>query len=259
MDKRPGIWVSLLVAIAFGFILNTGCKKNDPDPVINDTVDIPVNHNPTNGKTTALFDPYSKYGTLTDVDGNIYKTVVIGMQIWMAENLRTVRYRNGDSIREVTGDSAWVLTTMGAYCNYANNQIVDTIATYGRLYNWYALSDDRNLAPAGWHVATYDDWMTLHYAVGDNDGAALKEKGIKHWFSPNTGADNNFGFTALPGGMRTSDGSFSTKGTWGNWWSPKIYNSDWDLFLCFFYDNRVGGVGYAGKNYGLSVRCVKDL
>jgi uncharacterized protein (TIGR02145 family) len=258
MNKRQGFWVSLLVTIAFGFMFNTACKKSDPVPEIVDTVDNPVNHNPTNGKTTALFDPYSTYETLTDVDGNVYKTIVIGMQTWMAENLRTVQFRNGDSILKVTGDSLWGHTQMAAYCNYANTGSLDTIATYGRLYNWYAMSDDRKIAPAGWHVATYDDWMILHYYVGVNDGAALKEKGEKHWFSPNSGAANNSGFTALPGGMRSPDGSYDTKGAWGNWWSPKIYNSDVDLMITFLYNNYQGGSGYIGKNYGLSVRCVKD-
>jgi len=259
MDKKSGIWLILPVTIVFGFIFNTGCKKNNSDPVINDTVENPVNNNPTNGKTTALFDPYSTYGTLMDVDSNIYKTIVIGTQIWMAENLRTVKYRNGDSIQEVTADSLWGHSTLAAYCNYANSQSIDSIATYGRLYNWYALSDSRKIAPAGWHVATYDDWMTLHYYFGVNDGAALKEKGEKHWLSPNTDAENNSGFTALPGGMRTPDGNYDTKGTWGNWWCPKIYNSDVDLMINFLYNNIQGGSGYVGKNYGLSVRCVKDL
>ena len=259
MKKRRGIWISLIATVVCGVIINTGCKKNDTGSEKNDTV---TDHNPTNGKTTAVFSPYKTYGTVTDVDGNIYKTIVIGSQTWMAENLRTTRYRNGDSIQLVNSDSTWGATMNGAYCNYARSKSIDTIATYGRLYNWFAISDTRKIAPTGWHVASRNDWTTLYYSVGENDGAALKEKGVLHWLSPNTGAENTSGFTALPGGHRTPDGAFDIIGAWGNWWCPKLsaYKdiSYEDLCISYFYDNAQGGGGYRSTNSGLSVRCIKD-
>jgi uncharacterized protein (TIGR02145 family) len=113
--------------------------------------------------------------------------------VWLKENLRVTHYRNGDPILKVTYSPNWNTLTTGAYCNYANNSGI--IVSYGRLYNWYAVHDTRNIAPSGWHVATDDEWKALSNYLSVNDGGKLKEAGYAHWFSPNTGATNSSGFT----------------------------------------------------------------
>jgi uncharacterized protein (TIGR02145 family) len=131
--------------------------------------------NNTNGRTTALFNDELEYGTLTDQDGNIYKTITIGNQVWMAENLRTTKYNDGTAIPNVTGKSEWCALTTGAYCNYNNTKNVDTISTYGRIYNWYAVNTGK-LAPPGWHVPNDEDWRTLTDYLG---GGCLQEENSK--------------------------------------------------------------------------------
>jgi uncharacterized protein (TIGR02145 family) len=214
-----------------------------------------------------------------DIDGNEYHTVTIGNQVWMVENLRTTRYSNGDTILEVMNANQWTKMTSGACCYYndydyiinENHDIYQTIATYGYLYNWYAVTDSRKIAPEGWHVATADDWNTLINYVGGKDVAAgkLKEAGTKHWRTQDDNASNELGFTALPGGGCTRWGSFEDITTHGNWWTA----SESDENLAFAYSiycfmdgwewNRSLKSGILGpqayfKVSGLSVRCVKD-
>jgi len=172
-------------------------------------------------------------GTVTDIDGNVYKTVKIGNQWWMAENLKVTRYRNGDPIPNITDNHTWVDLSTGAYCNYNND--ISNVATYGRLYNWYAVDESRNIAPAGWHVPTDDEWKQLEIYLGmspteadethwrgTDEGGKLKETGTTHWYSPNTGATNESGFTALPGGYRVS-GGFSSLGFGAYFWSSTVF------------------------------------
>jgi uncharacterized protein (TIGR02145 family) len=143
--------------------------------------------------------------TVKDFEGNVYKTITIGTQTWMADNLRTTKYRNGDAIPEVTDSSAWINLITGAYCNYNNTRNNDTIVSYGRFYNLYAVTDNRNICPTGWHVSTDAEWTTLTDYLGGASvaGDKLKEKGTTHWESPNAGATNEIGFTALPGAIFT--------------------------------------------------------
>jgi uncharacterized protein (TIGR02145 family) len=179
------------------------------------------------GRTSAVFNPDKTYGTVTDIDGNIYKTIKIGNQTWMAENLRTTHYQNGDpipNIKAITDPSEWGSQTSGAYCSYKNTSDLDSIATFGLLYNGYAIMDPRNIAPAGWHVPTDAEWDTLinYVAAGDamTDslgvtpivGGRLKETGTLHWVYPT--ADNSSGFTALPIAYRNggSNGYFQIIG-----------------------------------------------
>ncbi len=182
----------VLIFIAVVSINFTACKKKPLKP-----------DNPLNGRTTAVFNPNKTYGTVTDIDGNVYKTIIIGNQTWMAEDLRTMHYRNGDAIPNVTEDSIWGGLEAGAYCNYNNTEDLDTIATYGRLYNWYAVNDTRGLAPKGWHVPDINDWLILiDYLGGDTIASKhLKEADDLHWVRYNE-ADNSSGFTALPAGSR---------------------------------------------------------
>lgn len=197
--------------------------------------------------------------TVTDIDGNTYNTVTIGTQVWMVENLKTTKYRNGDTIANVTGNSAWAATITGAYCNYNNN--ANSSITYGRLYNWYAVNDNRKIAPTGWHVPTDADWTTLTTYLGGEGvaGGKLKETGTTHWQSPNTGATNETGFTALPGGDRLySTGVFYDKGVYCFCWSSTANDAStaWVRAL----DNSYSNVSRSNnpKSNGFSVRCIKD-
>ena len=126
--------------------------------IANSTVSINVIYN---GISEAIFNPDLTYGTMFDIDGNSYRTITIGDQIWMAENLRTTKYRNGDNMPNINSNSEWVALTSGGYSNYDNETDLDKLATNGSLYNWFAVSDNRNIAPEGWHVATYDEWTEL--------------------------------------------------------------------------------------------------
>ncbi|HZK93940.1 MAG TPA: FISUMP domain-containing protein [Prolixibacteraceae bacterium] len=207
-------------------------------------------------------------GTVTDIDGNVYNTITIGTQVWMAENLKTTKYRNGDPIPNVTDDDAWSFLNTGAYCWYNNMlQNYDTTtykATYGGLYNWYAAIDSRNIAPVGWHVPTDAEWTTLTTFLDGvmAAGSKLKETGTSHWQSPNTGATNASGFTALPGGYRDLHeyrvGTFFDVGKTGHWWSSTEGSGTSGWFISLYYDIAYYGRGGRDKRDGGSVRCVKD-
>jgi uncharacterized protein (TIGR02145 family) len=196
----------------------------------------------------------------TDIDGNTYQTVTIGNQVWMAENLKVTRYRNGDVIPNVTVNATWISLTTGALCDYGNTEA--NSAVYGKLYNWYAVNDSRNIAPVGWHVATDGDWMTLFGYLGGGSvaGAKLKETGTTHWNNPNKGATNESGFKALGAGIRTysSTGNFEQLKTIGAWWSTASYNAlntwNYQMFSTEIYTVIPINV----KTEGFSVRCVKD-
>jgi len=213
---------------------------------------------PGQGEGEIIFNTALTYGTFTDIDGNSYKTIQIGTQTWMAENLRTTKYRNGDPIPEITDLNQWKNLTSGAYCNYNNE--AEFAAIYGRLYNWFAVNDVRNLAPEGWHVATDNDWTTLISYLGGNNvaGGKLKEAGLTHWNSPNSGATNESGFSAVPGGLLLTGIFFSGIGDTAYWWSATpvddSYASYWELIINYNWINRYG---YQKKD-GHSVRCVRD-
>lgn len=200
--------------------------------------------------------------TVTDIDGNVYHAITIGTQVWMAENLKTTRYRSGESISNVTDSLAWSKATFGAWCNYNNDPANGT--TYGRLYNWAAISDVRNITPAGWHIATQAEWTTLITYLGGESVAAgkLKETGFVHWkSSPTGGATNGSGFTALPGGVRDPSGAFGSIGENGYWWSTTVNSTTTPSTVWFWYmsfDNSNAHKDYESTLYGRSVRCVKD-
>lgn len=197
-------------------------------------------------------------GTVKDIDGNVYHTVTIGTQVWMGENLKTTKYRDGTSIPNITSVTAWSELTTGAYSDYDNTP--PNSATYGRLYNWYAVTDGHNIAPAGWHVPTDAEWKTLTTYLGGAfiAGGKLKETGTTHWTIPNTDATNEVGFTALPGGKRSGNGSFYNIGCDSYWWSTTEYGATvaWDRCISYFSSDVYN---YSeGKVLGFSVRCVKD-
>jgi uncharacterized protein (TIGR02145 family) len=193
---------------------------------------------------------------IIDNDGNIIKTINIGSQTWMTENLKNVKYRTGEMISNLTSATDWKKATFGACCYYNNNP---GNAAYGLLYNWAAITDSRNITPKGWHVATYDDWVKLINFLGpDSAGAKLKEMGIAHWSSPNAGAINSVGFTALPGGLRNPDGTFGYINDFGNWWTSTEFDSSNGRYWYLRSDKIDTRKDYDNKMYGYSVRCVKD-
>lgn len=193
-----------------------------------------------------------------DNDGHVFPTVTIGTQKWAQKNLDVSKYRNGDIIPEVTDPTAWAGLSTGAWCYYQNDSANGII--YGRLYNWYAVTDPRGLASQGWHVATDTDWTTLtNYLGGDAvAGGKMKETGTTHWISPNNAADNSKGFTGIPGGYYKESGGFYDIGISSYWWSSTENNptTAWNRSL-----NNSDGIAYksfSNKNAGFSVRCVKD-
>jgi len=220
---------------------------------------------------------------LTDIDGNEYQTVKIGDQWWMAENLRTTRYRNGDEIPTGLSDTEWKSTTFDAYAIYPHEKVDDInsdaemVEAYGKLYNWYAVEDDRGLCPTGWHVPSDDEWKKLEIHLGmsqqeaDNTGLRGADEGGKlkttrtepeshpRWRSPNTGATNESGLSGLPGGIRSILGSFGLIRGYGYWWSSTMDNTNhaWGRYL-YFFSSVVYRNHYDFQN-GFSVRCLRDF
>jgi len=199
--------------------------------------------------------------TVTDIDGNVYNTVTIGTQVWMQENLKVTRYRNGDSIGTTTPATLDTQYEISPKYQWAYDGDESKVTTYGRLYTWYAVTDSRAVCPTGWHLPTDDEWTTLTGYLGGESvaGGKMKEIGTSHWDSPNTGADNSSAWTALPGGNRSYYGSFYLIGSHGFWWSATEYDATnaWGRSLNFggASANR-GGSTYKGLGY--SVRCVRD-
>ncbi|MBN1790916.1 MAG: fibrobacter succinogenes major paralogous domain-containing protein [Bacteroidales bacterium] len=228
----------LIIYILIVFVL-TGCSPTEVEPIV-----------------------------LKDIDGNTYKTVKIGNQFWMAENLRVTHYRDGTPINHVTADSNWIALSAGAYCAYNNSE--HNAETYGYLYNWYAVDDSRNIAPEGWHVPTEEEWMQLETHLGMpeselddkyrgiDEGGKMKEADTTHWHSPNTGATNESGFSALPGGYRHGYFTFSALGYCASFWSSSASNNyhAWSRHL-IYYDSYITRIDY-DKKYGHSVRCIQD-
>ena len=198
--------------------------------------------------------------TVTDIDGNVYPTVKIGDQWWMAENLKVTHYSNGEAIPNVTNVSAWTGLSSGAWCVYNNK--TNNADAYGYLYNWYAVNDSRNIAPTGWHVPSETDWTTLTTYLGGESvaGGKIKETGTAHWYSPNTGATDGSGFSALPNGWRYHDDfrDFVYLGYNATIWSSTGYgnNRAWYRYLSF--DKSVVGRYDCDRRYGFSVRLLRD-
>ena len=205
------------------------------------------------------------YGpVIKDIDGNNYKTVYIGTQEWMAENLKVTKYNDGTAIPNVKENKKWFdLRPGGGWCYYNNDAANNK--KYGKLYNWYVVcpitNGNKNVCPAGWHVPTYPEWSILTDYLGFESiaGGKMKEVGIKNWKSPNLDATNISLFTGLPGGYRNWDGEYTNIGYSGYWWS----STEYDRISAFWYillHNDRSTHSYNGyeKEYGFSVRCIKD-
>jgi uncharacterized protein (TIGR02145 family) len=196
--------------------------------------------------------------TVKDIDGNVYKTITIGTQTWMAENLKVTKFSDGIAIPLVTDETARKNLTSPSYCWYNNDQITYA-KTYGALYNWYTVNTAK-LCPIGWHVPTDAEWTTLIIYSGGAivAGSKLKEIGTTHWTSPNTAATNEIKFTALPGGTRYGNGTFHLIGSVGYWWSATKFTSNFALYHCMGYDVSYVTRSNCNKRVGFSVRCLMD-
>lgn len=246
------IWLYPLVIMGVCLVLTSSCSKS--------------------GDTN---DP-TQSGTVTDIDGNVYHTVTIGTQVWMVENLKVTKYNDGTPIPLVTDINAWSKSSTPGYCWY-NNDAATNKNVYGGLYNWFAVNTNK-LCPIGWHVPSDVEWQILIRYIDpsatinvDNigyesftAGLKLKESGTTHWSSPNTGASNETGFTALPGGYRNNMAEFFSIGKACSWWSSKEStpgNFVYSWYGWYIYmknnDSYVGGSNY-DKIEGRSVRCIKD-
>jgi len=198
--------------------------------------------------------------TVKDIDGNVYNIITIGTQQWMGANLKVTKYTNGDEIGttnpltlDITNENA------PAYCwNYEGSE--SNADTYGRLYTWYAVVDNRGLCPTGWHIPSDLEWATLIDYLGGPEvaGCKLKESGTDHWYSPNAGATNESGFTGLPAGARMMTGEFDYLSLATLWWTSTEENPSDARLRCVNFDVcEVFGI-YGDKKFGFSVRCVKN-
>jgi uncharacterized protein (TIGR02145 family) len=204
--------------------------------------------------------------TMWDVEGNAYRTIQIGNQWWLAENLNVSRYANGDSIPEVQNPEEWVALTTGAWCFYDNDP--RNGEKYGKLYNWYAVNDPRGLAPDGWHVPTEEEWVELEVGLGMNppvgdtegwsgttQGTRLKSSG--GWEGNGNGTDS-VGFSALPAGFRGLEGSFYQMGNMTSFWSSSYDAWDYVWYRALAADQSGIRRKLGTKMRGFSVRLVKD-
>jgi uncharacterized protein (TIGR02145 family) len=252
MKNRKKLWTSSLLIFSLLLTITIGCKKDD-----------------SNGTDP---DP----NTVNDIDGNVYPTIVIGDQEWMAKNLKTTKYNDGAPIELVTDpgnevdSTGWSYLTTGAYTWYNNNE-ASFGNNYGALYNWYAVGTG-NLCPTGWRVPTDQEWRTLEGTLDTEFGVAAgiwnqsgyrgsdagtKMKATSGWNMDGNG-NNESGFTGLPGGYRYNTGAFNDAGFHGTWWSSTEYEGERAWRRTIFYDRPDVYRGHYSKLYGYSVRCIKE-
>lgn len=222
------------------------------------------------GQSVTLNSSAVASGSVTDINGNTYPTVNIGSQTWMQKNLNVSKYKNGDIIPQVTNATQWAALTTGAWCWY-NNDSATYAATYGKLYNWYAVNDPRGLAPDGWHVPSDGEWNSMvKFLESTADTTCIRcyqgnlvggwLKSTNNWIGTNVGADNRTGFTALPGGSRKYDGAFFPVGVGytGFWWSGSLVNSNASMARSL--DVSFSGIARADYLFtqGLSIRALRN-
>ncbi len=230
MKKKSGILIYPLILIAILIFISNSCKKDNGDDNT----------------------------TVTDIDGNVYNTITIGTQVWMGENLKVTKYRNGEAIPYITDNIEWSGLITGAFSNYSNSAASSN--SYGRLYNWYAISDSRKLCPTGWHIPTDSEWeiLTIYLAGEFTAGGKLKEASTVFWQSPNTGATNETGFGALPGGFRSFTGEFLSIGENARLWSSTEAGASTAWYRSMSNLDASLTRLSNDKHLGFSVRCLKD-
>ena len=234
MKQKNRFWSCSLLVIGLMSISIYGCKKADSVPADKALVNV------------------------ADKDGNVYKTVTIGTQVWMAENLRTTKYENGDPIgtttSDITGESA-------PKYQWAFEDDISVADVYGRLYTWFAATDARNVCPTGWHVPSDGEWETLKLYLGGDSiaGGKLKETGTSHWQTPNTGATNEVGFAVLPAGYRSFTGAFvSLQISSYIWSSTPNPTPEWSWGQRVGYNDGILLRGGYYKQAGASIRCIRN-
>jgi uncharacterized protein (TIGR02145 family) len=275
--KKIGYYVGEVLDLS-GLVITLTMKNGNSEDVAypdfeNKKISSSLNHGdtlqPTSKKLQINYLPTNKMDSITimkivkDIDSNAYALAKIGEQIWMAENLKTIHFNDGTPIPFVTDSLTWKDLKTPAFCYYHNDG--HTYATtYGALYNWYTI-ESAKLCPAGWHVPTDTDWNTLADHLGGSGiaGGKLKatgtiEAGTGLWHSPNVGATNETGFTALPGGDRLYNGIFYDIGSHGHWWSATEHETEraW-LWFISSYSSKIGRYDFY-KEFGFSTRCIKD-
>jgi uncharacterized protein (TIGR02145 family) len=194
---------------------------------------------------------------LTDIDGNAYKTVVIGEQVWMAENLRVTRFNDGAAIKLAKDNDEWQNIAAPAFSWYNNDSSLFA-NQYGALYNGYAVQNEK-ICPTGWHVPNVDDFLILIETLGGTHTAGGKLKSDNEWQEPNTGADNSSRFSALPAGIRYFEGTFSSASYFTGYWSTKEVNADTATLLSLSYLDSKAVFANNSKKTGFSIRCVKNV
>lgn len=187
--------------------------------------------------------------TVSDIDGNVYQTVKIGSQIWMLENLKTTKYRNGDLIPNISDSIQWRSLSDDAYCDFKNDP--SHSKTFGRLYNWFSATDSRNLCPTGWHVPAAEEFNKMVDFLGGKDIAGEKIKSTSNWLNNGNGT-NDSGFNGVSCGFRSSNGGFFGFQISNGWWSSTGET------LSVYSINSTVGILRQNKKTGNSVRCIKD-
>lgn len=209
---------------------------------------------------------------VSDIDGNHYEAVKIGAQVWMAENLKTTKYRNGDLIITTSPATLDISGETSPKYQWVYDGIESNADKYGRLYTWYTVTDTRNVCPSGWHLPSDFEWNELQVFLGmnvtatslicdenNNISGKLKETGTLNWTSPNIGADDEYNFSALPAGYRKrSEIIFEYKGQYACFWTNTEYDYQYAWYRHLYNDMASICRTYNFKNYGFSVRCVKD-
>lgn len=256
MRKLAAVSVLIIVIVLSVFLIrrsNENAKSADSQESPSSTV-----VSASTQEETARSSSQSEEGTVVDIEGNIYRTVQIGTQVWMAENLKTTKLRDGQSIQQVTGNQQWGNLTSPAYCWLNNDEANKDV--YGALYNWYSV-DTQMLAPEGWHIPSDEEWAALAAYLGGEDiaGGKLKETGTQYWLSPNTGATDEAGFSARSGGNRNFDGLlYNQPGDGCYFWTATASDTATSFSVTMLCDSSKISIEPTKKTYGRSIRCVKD-
>lgn len=208
-------------------------------------------------RTPIIFNRELKYEKLIDVDKNTYNTIKIGNQIWMAENLKTTHFKNGDRIDQFLDDKIWQESDKPTWVNYNFDTMYNS--SYGKFYNWLAIVDKRGLCPSGWRIPKIGDWQQLIKNVGKfSPGALLKEVGTSKWKIPNANSSNFYGFTATPSGFIDAENSFVNLGEQASWWSVSVYLNDYISTAHLTYSDDKFEIKATPNSTGLPVRCIKE-
>lgn len=213
--------------------------------------------NPTHScGASTVHNPALTYGSVIDQDGNQYKTIAIGTQLWMAENLKTAHYSNGDTLSVANDFASWNNSLYGI-CHWYNLDSATNNCPYGRLYNWYAATDFRNVCPTGWHVPTDNEWTILINYLGGDTTAGIKMKSVGNQFwDPPSVSNNSSGFSALPSGL--TNGMFLDIRRTAAWWTATPYSSTHGLGRSLYWYTNVGDQFYDDMNHGYAIRCLKN-